>query len=245
MHRTADIATGPGTAPSHSLVHGHRPIAAYGAALLLGYAVVAGLIVGLGFLLVDVLVPIHAIGHSDEAVNVWLAQHRTGSLNEASDIGSSIGDVPVLPVVVAIVVIAAAIRRHWRIAGLVLGAILVEVATYRVASLIVHRHRPYVVRLDHLPVNQSFPSGHVAASVAVYGSLALVASAHVQRRAVAVAVWVLAILLPLLVGASRMYRGMHHPLDVTSGAIVGVLSIAVAVLAVRAGESAAAERGAA
>jgi membrane-associated phospholipid phosphatase len=252
MHRTADIAhASPVTAsrraaaPSRNLVRGHRPITVYGLALLVGYAVVAALIVGLGFLLVDVLVPIHAIGHSDEAVNVWLAQHRTGSLNEASDIGSSIGDVPVLPIVVALVVIVAAIRRHWRIVGLVLGAILVEVATYRVASLIVHRHRPYVVRLDHLPVNESFPSGHVAASVAIYASLALVVSWSVQRRWVVVSAWSIAILLPLLVAASRMYRGMHHPLDVTSGAIVGVLSITVALLATRAGAVAADERGAA
>ena len=31
--------------------------------------------IGAGFLLVDVLVPIHAIGHSDEAVNEWLASN--------------------------------------------------------------------------------------------------------------------------------------------------------------------------
>ena len=47
--------------------------------------------------------------------------------------------------------------RRWRVGGLIVGAILVEVATYRVASLIVHRERPRVPRLDHLPVNQSYP----------------------------------------------------------------------------------------
>jgi membrane-associated phospholipid phosphatase len=210
--------------------------------LVLGYLAVAAVVVGLGFLLVDVLVPIHAIGHSDEAVNVWLAGHRDSFLNRASDVGSSIGDVPVLPVVVAIVVIAAAVRRHWRVAAFVLGAILVEVATYRVASLIVHRHRPYVVRLDQLPVNQSFPSGHVAASIAVYASLAILVSSWAKRTWVTVSAWTLAVLLPVIVAASRMYRGMHHPLDVTSGAIVGALSIAVALLATRAADAVARER---
>ncbi|MEO9174430.1 MAG: hypothetical protein ABI317_02870, partial [Gaiellales bacterium] len=76
--------------------------------LVLGYLAVAASIVGLGFLLVDVLIPIHAIGHSDEAVNVWLAGHRDSFLNRASDVGSSLGDVPVLPIVVAIVVLGAA-----------------------------------------------------------------------------------------------------------------------------------------
>jgi undecaprenyl-diphosphatase len=138
--------------------------------------------------------------------------------------------------------VAAAARRRWSVAGFVLGSILVEVATYRVASLIVHRHRPEVVRLDHLPVEQSFPSGHVAAAVAVYGSLALLIwSSRVDRR-LAVAAWVIAVLLPLVVASSRMYRGMHHPLDVTSGALVGVLSILAALLATRAATSVARAR---
>ena len=210
----------------------------YALAILTGYLLVAASIVGLGFLLVDVLVPVHAIGHSDEAVNVWLAHHRDGSLNDASFIGSSIGDIPVLPVLVTVVVLVAAALRHWRVVGFVLGAILVEVATYRVASLIVHRHRPEVVRLDHLPVNQSFPSGHVAASIAVYGSLALLVSSRWPGRWFVPVAWALAVLLPIVVASSRMYRGMHHPLDVTSGAIVGVLSIAVALFATRAADAA-------
>jgi undecaprenyl-diphosphatase len=209
----------------------------FASTILGGYLALAGVIIGLGFLLVDVLTPVHAIGQSDEAVNVWLAQHRSGSLNDASFVGSSIGDVPVLPVLVAIVVAGAAALRHWRVVGFILGSILLEVATYRVASLIVHRQRPGVVRLDHLPANQSFPSGHVAASVAVYGALALLATSRWRRRSVSIAAWTAAILLPILVASSRMYRGMHHPLDVTSGAIVGVLSLVVALWATRAADA--------
>lgn len=213
------------------------PVTVFALAIVTGYVLVAALIIGLGFLLVDVLLPIHAIGHSDEAVNVWLAQHRDGTLNDASFVGSSIGDIPVLPVLVTIVVVIAAILRHWRVVAFVLGAIVVEVATYRVASLIVHRHRPEVVRLDKLPVEQSFPSGHVAASIAVYGALALIATSRWRARWVAIVAWGLAILLPVVVASSRMYRGMHHPIDVTSGAIVGVLAIAVALFATRAADA--------
>ena len=68
-----------------------------------------------------------------------------------------IGDVPVLPVLVTIAVVILALQRHWRVAAFILGGILSRSSTYRVASLIVHRDRPDVVRLDHLPVNQSYP----------------------------------------------------------------------------------------
>jgi membrane-associated phospholipid phosphatase len=199
--------------------------------------------IGVGFLLVDALVPVHAIGHNDEAVNTWFASHRDGTRNDLSFVGSSIGDIPVLPALVALEVIVAAVLRRWRIAGFVLGAILIEVATYRITSLIVHRERPTVLRLDHLPANQSFPSGHVAASVAVYVALALLVTSRFPQRWVHVVAWTLAALLPLIVATSRMYRGMHHPTDAASGAMVGLAAVAIALLATRAADGAARLRG--
>jgi membrane-associated phospholipid phosphatase len=225
-----------GAARLAAALRGHRPFTAFAVVLLLGYVLVAAATIALGFLLVDVLVPVHAIGHNDEAVNTWFASHRTGTRNDASYVGSSIGDIPVLPALVTLEVIVAAVLRRWRIAGFILGAILIEVATYRIASLIVHRERPTVVRLDHLPVNESFPSGHVAASVAVYVALALLVTSRFSQRWVHVAAWTLALLLPLVVACSRMYRGMHHPTDAASGALVGISAVALSLLAIRAAD---------
>jgi membrane-associated phospholipid phosphatase len=237
----------PDTPAAHvaERLRGHRPLSVYALILLAGYVLVAAATIALGFLLVDVLVPVHAIGHNDEAVNTWLAAHRTGTRNDLSFVGSTIGDIPVLPALVTLVVVVAAIMRRWRIVGFVLGAILIEVATYRIASMIVHRTRPTVPRLDHLPVNQSFPSGHVAASVAVYVSLALLVTSRFPQRWVHVLAWALAILLPLVVALSRVYRGMHHPLDAASGVLVGLAAVAVALLATRAADGTARLRKAA
>ena len=135
------------------------PLLVFFLTTLAGYIVLAALAIGLGFLLVDALLPVHAIGHNDEAVNTWLARQRSSSLNDASYVGSSIGDIPFIPALVILTAIGAAILRRWRVAGLIVGGILVEVATYRIASLVVHRERPAVPRLDHLPVNQSYPVG--------------------------------------------------------------------------------------
>jgi membrane-associated phospholipid phosphatase len=212
---------------------GHRPLVAFIFTTLLGFVLLAAVAIGVGFLLVDVLLPVHAIGHNDEAVNNWLARERTPSLSDASYLGSSIGDTPFIPALVILAALVAAVRRRWRACGLILGAIVVEVATYRLTSLIVHRERPTVPRMDHLPVNQSYPSGHVAASVVVYIGLALLLSRHVRSRALLVALWALAIALPLVVAASRMYRGMHHPIDATAGALIGLASLTVAACAVR------------
>ena len=61
----------------------------------------------------------------------------------------------------------------------------------------------------------SFPSGHSSTAVTAYGSLALIR----PRR------WlkVLAVLLPLLVGFSRVCLGVHYPTDVLAGWALGAL----------------------
>jgi membrane-associated phospholipid phosphatase len=216
----------------------HSPLAVFCVATLLGYVVLVAVAIGVGLLLVDVLLPFHAIGHTDELANGWLARHRSSSLNEASYVGSSIGDIPAIPALVILTALGAALARRWRIGAFIVGAILVEVATYRLTSLLVHRERPTVPRLDHLPVNQSYPSGHVAASVVVYVGLALLISSRLRARWALVLVWTLAVGLPIVVALARMYRGMHHPIDVTAGALIGLASLAIALLATRAADGA-------
>ena len=218
---------------------GRPPVLVFSLAVLAGYLLLVAAAIGLGFLLIDVLLPIHAIGHSDEAVNDWLAANRSSGLDDASYLGSSIGDIPFIPALVIAVAVGAAIMRRWRIFAFVVGAILIEVATYRVTSLVVHRDRPAVPRLDKLPVDQSYPSGHVAASIVVYVGLALLISSHLRSGTLKALLWAFAILLPLAVAASRMYRGMHHPLDASAGVLIGLAAIAIALFATRAAVEAA------
>jgi undecaprenyl-diphosphatase len=54
--------------------------------------------------------------------------------------------------------------------------------------------------------------------------------------------WSLAVLLPLVVAASRLYRGMHHLSDVVAGVILGCLALLVALTAARAAGAADARR---
>ena len=100
---------------------------------------------------------------------------------------------------------------------MILTAIVIELTLYRLGALVGPRERPDVPRLDDLPVDESFPSGHVAASTVVYVGLALIISSWARRRWVTVTCWTVAVVL-IAVATSRMYRGMHHPLDAVSRA---------------------------
>ena len=221
---------------------GH-PVRAYLLVTLVGFALLAAAAVAAGWALQHYALPENNFGHRDEHVNVWLADHRTALRTDISFWLSAIGDVYALPALVALTVLVAAVRRRWRTAAFIVTAIAVEAATYRVATLVIDRQRPHVPRLDDLPVNDSFYSGHTAASVAVYCGIALLLTSWVRNAALRGAIWLVAIASPLLVALARMYRGMHHPTDVAAGLLVGIGCLVIALTAARVAGAAAARKG--
>ncbi len=188
------------------------------------------------------LEPAWGIGAADERVNLWLAAHRTTARTHASLIGSTIAGGVVLPILVGTLAIVCLVFRKWLIAAFLVFVLGVESAAYRATTLVIHSHRPRVVRLEHLPVNASYPSGHTAASVAVYGGLALLLTSRFTNSAFRAVAWALALAIVSFVAVSRMYRGMHHPLDVAGGIVVGLGAITVIVFACRTASAAAASR---
>ena len=72
--------------------------------------------------------------------------------------------------------------------------------------------------MDIAAQGYSFPSGHSSSAVSVYGSLAV----HEKKNRL---LWVLAFVLPLLVGFSRVAVGAHFPTDVLCGWLLGVVVV--------------------
>ena len=72
--------------------------------------------------------------------------------------------------------------------------------------------------MDVAAQGYSFPSGHSSSAVSLYGSLA----AHEKKNRL---LRVLAVLLPLLVGFSRVVVGAHYPTDVLCGWALGLIVV--------------------
>jgi membrane-associated phospholipid phosphatase len=212
---------------------GLHPALVFVVMMLAGLAAVAALSIGCGLLVTRVIEHVWGTGAAGSAFNVWLASHRTPSETEASLIGSIAAGGVVLPIVTGLIAFACAVLRKWRIAAFVVFALAVESGSYRVTTLVVHSHRPRVARLESLPVNAGYPSGHTAAAIAVYCGLALLLTSRFTSKAVRVPAWTIAPAMVVFVALARMYRGMHYPLDVAGGVVVGTAAVIALVFACR------------
>jgi undecaprenyl-diphosphatase len=166
----------------------------------------------------------------DERVTRWFVERRTDPLDTATLIGSWLSETVTKIAVTAVVVLILLRWLHrWYEALVVAVALILEAMVFISTTWIVGRSRPAVPQLDESPVGSSFPSGHVAAAVC-YAAIAIVAGRNCARRWVVVALWTVAVVTPIIVGLSRMYRGMHFMSDVVAGMILGVVSVVVTLL---------------
>jgi membrane-associated phospholipid phosphatase len=176
------------------------------------------------------------IGRADAGVNRWLAGERTGDLNQVTEYTSETGGTLAVTVLAVLAVaVAALVWRRWREPMLVAVAVAGEVGIFLLVTLMVDRDRPPVRHLDEAPPTSSFPSGHTAATIALWGALAVLASERARSALVRGLFLTLAVLLPLMVASSRLYRGMHFPTDVVGGILLGGLWLLATVRGIRLG----------
>jgi membrane-associated phospholipid phosphatase len=174
-----------------------------------------------------------AVVRRDTEVSRWFAAHRTPLLDTLTHVGTLLSETGTA--IVLSIVLVLALRRwlgRWRESIGIAVAILGELFIFLLVTNTVHRQRPPVPRLDPAPPTSSFPSGHTAAAVALYGCLAVIVLRQMVHRRLAVVIALLCCCVPPIVAVSRVYRGMHYPTDVIFGAIGGGLWLLVAVLVV-------------
>jgi undecaprenyl-diphosphatase len=236
-----DEPSGAGRRLAAIVGHGH-PLRAYLTGVALTFVSIATVSILLGLLVTRVILGHGGIDGTDESLVRFLAHHRSGGLTDTSLVGSIMAGGVVLPIIVGLCGLVAALFKQWRLGAFLIFALAVESGAYRATTLLVHRRRPPVHRLEDLPANASYPSGHTAASIAVYCGLALLLTSRISRLAPRVLIWAIAAAIPVYVAFARMYRGMHHPLDIAGGAVIGITVLAAMVLVSRATGLAVAER---
>jgi undecaprenyl-diphosphatase len=202
------------------------------AAVLVAWVLIVGIVTGFGELVTkdgngNVL--------GDRTVPHWFAAHRSPGWTRWSLVFTTLGATQAILIVsVATGVIFIAVTRRWRPVVFIAVVMLGELAAFLAAAAVVKRPRPGVSHLDsHLPTS-AYPSGHMAATTCLYIAIAILVIG-IARGWWRWLFLIPAIAMPVLVGLSRMYRGEHHPTDLTGSVIFAALWLTAATLALKPG----------
>lgn len=136
---------------------------------------------------------------------------------------TALGSFAVLTLVTASAIGFLWLDRRYGTLWLVLVATTVGFALSAVLKAFYRRPRPDVVPHLMEAYQSSFPSGHSMMSAVVYLTLGALMTRVFRARRLKFYFLAVAILLTGLVGASRVYMGVHYPTDVLAGWMAGLV----------------------
>lgn len=135
---------------------------------------------------------------------------------------SLMGSVAVISGLTMLSLGAFLILGDWLAARLIMLSMLGAVALDTSIKWIVQRPRPDEAYLHTMPTTYSFPSGHALYSFMFYLTIASIANRHVFGNW-RWGVWCFAIATIALIGASRIFLGVHYGSDVIGGYLIAAI----------------------
>jgi len=198
------------------LVRRFTPEGAFGLSFTLGLAALALSMLLFGNVLDDVL-DHNEIARFDVPIVAFIVENRIAWLTLAMKVVTQLGRTECVVVIMA----AAGFYFHrqtgrWRHMLLLQSAVLGAYVLDQAAKLAFEQPRPPTAWMAVTATGYGFPSGHTAVS-AMYIVLAHFIARLQRRWRAKVFVYAAGITIAFLIGASRIYLGVHWPTDVIGG----------------------------
>lgn len=194
--------------------------------LLLGAALAFGLLSGLHAALPH-------LAHFDAQVQAGVHRWSSPPLTALMLALTGIGGIATFATAVGVVTLLLLYRRRHHMAIVLGGSLAAAFVLNESLKLHFHRIRPDVLWRIGLEPTFSFPSGHALFATILYGTLAYLSFHPAMSFRRRVEVLGPALLLPLSIGLSRIYLGMHFPTDVLGGYLAGLAWLAGLITADR------------
>jgi undecaprenyl-diphosphatase len=157
----------------------------------------------------------------DGAILRAVAKERTPWLSIAAVDVSALGSITLVVLFSAFTLVVLLVLRD-RLGALQL---LVASAGAGILTLVtkntIERIRPEEVSQLIVVSGFSYPSGHSLSTAALYLTIAIIAARYVQDSGARAAIFLAVSAVLVVVGASRVYLGVHYATDVASGISLG------------------------
>ena len=119
-------------------------------------------------------------------------------------------------------------RKHWAF-PVGITVVASSVSNVLLKSMFA-RERPNILRLVD-ESSYSFPSGHAMINMAFYTMILLLTWRYIKNNRLKYGISFVCVVMPLLIGLSRIYLGVHYATDVISGWLLG-LTISIIIFCV-------------
>ncbi len=202
--------------PGCALVRQSLVIATLAATGMLAAWLVIGLLTPGGMEAIDlrVLVSLHNIYDPNDPIGPdWF----DGVMRDITSLGSN---VIVLLITIAAATVLSMLRRTGP-AVLLTASVTAAFIINAVLKVTIDRERPDFLAPSVDVASSSFPSSHAMLSAVLYLLLAGIAAREISDRRAATALMIIAAIVVLIVGMTRVYLGAHWPSDVMAGWLVG------------------------
>ena len=198
----------------------------------LGVHLTIGLVISIGALWLFGGVTEDVIHHDpltelDIDIATWFRAHATPLLDRVGVGVSLLGAPATMAGVAVIVALVLIVRRRWIPLGGWVGVFVGGGILDWALKQVVHRPRPPGAAAFLNGTSFSFPSGHAMGSLFGYGMLAyLLVRFWATTRKVRITIIVVAVVLVVSIGLSRLYLGVHYFSDVIAGYAAGLVWLA-------------------
>jgi membrane-associated phospholipid phosphatase len=177
----------------------------------------------------------------DHRILAWMVTHRHEPLTALADAVT----VAASPTATGLLAVVAAVEcwRRYRLvmpALVVVGTVVVTNAVVVVAKRLVAEQRPPGSREYALGVPHSFPSGHVAGTLALLGIVAVLLGRG-RSTGARVVLGAVVVVVTGAVALSRLYLGVHWVTDVGGALMLGSAAVLAGSIVSPGGGGAAAE----
>ena len=146
---------------------------------------------------------------------LWLQQLRNPVLNEVMLAVTNL--VWLIPAAAAV---GLCFKKTRKKALIMLISIAAALLAANLIKTVVHEPRPFtqiagLTRIGPMPGGSSFPSAHTACAFTLFWTLCFLKTKRGR---------ILSLVLACLIAFSRMYLGVHYPLDVIGGILVSCIT---------------------
>ncbi|HET9662271.1 MAG TPA: phosphatase PAP2 family protein [Thermomicrobiales bacterium] len=166
----------------------------------------------------------------DRATTIEVRQYATPERTEAVRAATELGSSWLAAIICGSILLWLCWQRRWSTAVAIGGVFFIAKLLETGLKLTFERARPTVVPHLQDAGGYSFPSGHTMTAVITYGLLAAILVGQLNGRARYVPP-IMAALIIVTVGFSRVYLGVHYLTDVLAGTLVAGACLILAISA--------------